>query len=208
MPENRTGHGRTGVDHRSPFVVGVRQFDRQPGEMRETQLRVPAPADLGLDMIRVPEGSELDLDLRLEAVSEGVYASGTVTAQVVGECGRCLEPIDTELVVDLQELYVFDTSTTAETTDEEEVARLHDDTLDLEEPVRTAIVLALPANPVCRPDCAGLCPDCGGRLDDLPAGHAHQQADPRWQALQTLAEPTVGSEDQGRDARPHRQKEN
>lgn len=208
MPENRTGHSKTGVDHRSPFVIGVRQFDRHPGEMREAHLLVPAPADLGLDMISVPAGSELEFDLRLEAVSEGVYASGTVTAQVVGECGRCLEEIDTELVVDIQELYVFETSTTAETTTAEEVARLHEDTLDLEEPVRTAIVLALPANPLCRPDCAGLCPECGDRLDDLPADHDHELVDARWAALQTLAQPSVPSEDQGRDARPQRQKEN
>lgn len=215
MPENSTGQtqNRSGVDHRSPFVVGVRQFDRHPGEMRLLQVDVPAPADLGLDMITVPEGALLDLDLRLEAVSEGVYASGTVTAPLTGECGRCLDAIDTEVVVDVQELYVFPDSTTAETTDEQELARLRDDTIDLEVAIRTAIVLALPPNPLCQPDCAGLCPDCGGRLDDLPVDHAHDQNDPRWDALEALTDVTTGSptaavDQQGRDQRPDRSKEN
>lgn len=215
MPENSKGQtqNRSGVDHRAPFVVGVRQFDRHPGEMRLLQVDVPAPADLGLDMIAVPEGALLDLDLRLEAVGEGVYASGTVTAPLTGECGRCLAAIDTEVVVDLQELYVFPDSTTAETTDEQELARLRDDTIDLEVAIRTAIVLALPANPLCQPDCAGLCADCGGRLDDLPANHGHDESDPRWAALEALTDVTNGSptatvHQQGRDQRPDRSKEN
>ncbi|GAA1682573.1 YceD family protein [Fodinicola feengrottensis] len=183
--------------------------------MRLFQVDVPAPAGLGLDMIAVPEGALLDLDLRLEVVSEGVYASGTVTAPLAGECGRCLEAIDTEVVVDVQELFVFPDSTTAETTDEEELPRLKDDTIDLEEVVRTAIVLALPPNPLCQPDCAGLCPDCGGRWDDLPDDHSHDLADPRWAALQALTSPDAPTgppptavADSTGDQRPDRLKEN
>lgn len=151
--------------------------------MRTVQVTVPAPADLGLELIRVPEGAPLTLDLRLEAVQEGVLASGTLTAPVTGECGRCLDPITDEVVVDLQELYAYAHSATDDTTEEGEVSRLDGDLLDLEPVVRDAVVLGLPLTPVCREDCRGLCATCGARWDDLPPDHTHEQLDPRWAAL-------------------------
>jgi uncharacterized protein len=144
---------------------------------------VPAPDDLGLAMIGVPHGAELELRLRLESVSEGVLVSGTITGPVEGECGRCLRPIGDTLEVEIQELYAYEHSTTDETTDEDEVGRLHGDLIDLEPAFRDAVVLALPTNPVCREDCPGLCPECGVPLDELPAGHGHVQLDSRWAAL-------------------------
>lgn len=145
--------------------------------------RVPAPAGLCRDLVGVPEGAPLDLDLRLESATEGVLVTGTVTATVVGECGRCLEPVADGLVVEVFELFAYPGSATAETTDEDEVDRVIDEMIDLEPVVRDTVVLGLPLTPLCRPDCAGLCPTCGQRLDDLPAGHAHQVLDPRWAAL-------------------------
>ena len=50
------------------------------------------------------------------------------------------------------------------------------------------MVTALPFQPVCRPDCEGLCADCGVRLEDVPAGHAHERLDPRWAALADLVD--------------------
>jgi uncharacterized protein len=151
--------------------------------MREYRRSAPAPADLGLDLIAVPEGAPLVLDARLEAVSEGVLVTGTVTAPLRGECGRCLDPISDELSVDVCELFAYAGSTTDETTEQDEVHRVDGDLLDAEPVVRDAVVLALPFQPLCRPDCGGLCPTCGQRLDDLPAGHAHDMIDPRWAAL-------------------------
>jgi uncharacterized protein len=147
---------------------------------------VPAPADLGLELIGVPEGADLSLDLRLESVSEGVLVSGTVTGPIEGECGRCLRPITDSLVVTIQELYAYEHSTTDETTDEFEVGRMQGDLIDLEPALRDAVVLALPNNPVCRQDCPGLCPECGVHRDELPADHSHQQFDPRWAGLSQL----------------------
>jgi uncharacterized protein len=64
--------------------------------------------------------------------------------------------------------------------------------------VRDAVILGLPWTPLCRPDCAGLCPDCGQRLDDLPADHTHEQLDPRWAALAAFASPAdPGEADRG-----------
>jgi uncharacterized protein len=184
MPENTTPkHRASRADPRSPFVIDVRELGRRPGSMREYRRSVPAPTGLGFDIIGVPEGAPLALDVRLESVTEGVLVTGTASGPLRGECGRCLDPVSDEMVVDFQELFAYPDSTTEETTEQDEVHRLDGDFLDVEPVVRDAVVLGLPWTPLCRPDCAGLCPTCGLRLDDLPAGHAHEQLDPRWAAL-------------------------
>lgn len=187
MPENSTpNHGAPRVDPRSPLVFDVREVGRRAGSMRPYRRSVPAPAGLGSaarDVIAVPEGAPLALDVRLEAVTEGVLVTGTVTAPVRGECGRCLDEIRDELVVDICELFAYPGSTTDETTAQDEVSRIVGDYLDVEPVVRDSVVLALPFQPLCRPDCGGLCATCGQRLDELPAGHTHELLDPRWEAL-------------------------
>jgi len=150
---------------------------------------VPASSDLGLELITVPADSELELDLVLTSVSEGVYVSGHVRGSLTGECGRCLGEISESFDVELAELFAYEDSTTEETTDEDEVGRMQGDLLELEPAVRDAVVLALPATPLCRPDCPGLCPECGVHFDDLPADHSHEEVDARWAALRDLAEP-------------------
>jgi uncharacterized protein len=186
MPENVTP--KKHLDHRSPFVVDTRELGRRPGSLRTLQRDAPAPADLGFDVVGVPEGAPLALDLRLESVTEGVLVTGSVTAPIEGECGRCLDPVHGEVVVDVVELFAYPDSATDETSEQDEVHRLVDDLLDLEPVVRDVVVLGLPMTPLCRPDCAGLCSECGQRLDDLPADHAHEMLDPRWAALTGLVE--------------------
>jgi uncharacterized protein len=131
----------------------------------------------------VPAGAPLELDLQLQSVTEGVLVTGTVTAALVGECGRCLDPVSDDLVVELCELFAYPNSATDETTELDEVHRIDHDLVDVEPVVRDAVVLSLPWTPLCRADCAGLCPTCGQRLDELPAGHTHDLIDPRWAAL-------------------------
>jgi uncharacterized protein len=175
------------LDPRQPLVVDTTKLPRQPGATRALTRVVPAPADLGLELISVPEGSDVELDLTLTSVSEGVYVSGHVRGSLTGECGRCLDEISESFEVPIAELYAYADSTTEETTDEDEVGRMQGDLLDLEPAVRDAVVLTLPTNPVCRPDCPGLCPDCGAHLADLPADHSHEAVDPRWAALRNLS---------------------
>ncbi len=181
MPEKRTFPAR--LDPRKPLVLDTRELGRRPGSMRTVQRTVSSPAGLGVELIGVTEGSELALDLRQESVMEGVLVSGTVTGKVQGQCGRCLDPFTDEVLVDVQELFVYPDSTTDSTADVDEVRRLEHDLLDLEPVLRDAVVLALPLTPLCSPDCGGLCAGCGQRLDDLPAGHDHEAPDPRWAAL-------------------------
>jgi uncharacterized protein len=178
---------QTHLNPRSPLVLDTRELPRRPGSMRALNRVDEAPADLGVEMIGVPEGSDLQLDLELTSVSEGVYVSGSVSGTVVGECGRCLREITDSIDVRIQELYAYPDSTTEETTDEDEVGRMQGDLIDLEPAVRDAVVLMLPISPLCRPDCPGLCPDCGVHFDELPADHSHELADPRWAALRNLS---------------------
>ncbi|WP_153504742.1 YceD family protein [Cumulibacter manganitolerans] len=166
-----------------PLVLDTNDLGRRPGAMQEVRRAAPAPDDLGVDLIKVPPGSPLDLDLRLESVAEGVLVTGTVTARAEGECGRCLDPVAETVQVQLVELFAYPGSVTDETTDEDEIARLVEDRIDLEPVIRNAIVLALPLTPLCDPDCAGLCAGCGERLDDLPKDHTHEMIDPRWAGL-------------------------
>jgi uncharacterized protein len=190
MPEEtrRSAH----LDPRSPYVLDTRELGRRPGSMRRVSRSVPAPAHLGVDVLGVPEGSALELDLRLESVVEGVLVSGTVSGTVTGECVRCLDPVSRHLEVDVQELWTHQgrdagrpapAGEEAEETDE--LPRLDGDLLDLEPVLRDAVVLALPLQPLCRDDCPGLCSECGVRLAEDP-GHRHETLDPRWAALRQL----------------------
>jgi uncharacterized protein len=153
--------------------------------MRELRDRVAAPAELGVAMIGVEEGSEIDLELRLEAVHEGILVSGTATVGVTGECGRCLDPIAYDLDAEIQELFYYEGHESPEQEDEAEEHKVEGDFIDLEPVLRDAVVTALPFQPVCREDCQGLCPECGTRLDEDP-DHHHESVDPRWAALQGL----------------------
>jgi uncharacterized protein len=179
------------LDPRSPFVLDTHELGRRPGSTRTVQKTVGAPEDLGTDVIGVPPGTDIELDLRLEAVMEGVLVTGTAAARLEGECVRCLEPIHDDVEVDLQELFVYDEDdTVSDDSDDEElgVSRMDGDRLDLEPLVRDAVVLSLPFQPLCQDDCPGLCPDCGARLADDP-GHRHDEPiDPRWAALAGLTQ--------------------
>ena len=143
-----------------------------------------APSDLGTELIGIPAGADLELDLRLESVLEGVLVSGQARGPLAGQCVRCLDDLDAQIEVDLQELFVYPER--AEQDDDDELREIEDERIDLEPALRDAVVLALPFQPVCRPDCPGLCPQCGQRLADDPQ-HGHEEQDPRWEALRVLA---------------------
>ena len=201
MPNTRTNAPR------SALVFDMRTLGRQAGSARAQQLTVPAPDDMRLELARVPVGADLKLDLRFEAVTEGVLVTGSATAPVAGECARCLTPLASTVTASFTELYLYqhdkhdrhdkydkhdrrDRHDKHERFDEddeqdEEELYLDGDLLDLEPVLRDAVVLTLPMSPLCREDCLGLCVECGVRLADAGPGHKHEDApDPRWAGLQ------------------------
>ena len=175
------------LDENDPWVFSTRELARRPGTRRTVRRDVPAPTGdeaIGIvGVLTVPDGAEIDLDLSLESVTEGVYVSGTASAQLVGECSRCLDPVVLDLVEPLGELFAYPESATEETTEEDEVPRLVGEQFDLAQTVRDALVTDLPLAPLCSPDCPGLCVGCGEKWVDLAPDHGHETLDPRWAAL-------------------------
>ncbi|MGE2718825.1 YceD family protein [Mycolicibacterium celeriflavum] len=167
----------------SPLVINISRLGRRPGSMMAVSETVPSPSRIGLDLIGIAEGAPMALDLRVESVSEGVLVSGTVSAPTSGDCARCLTSVTGDVEIDLAELFAYPDSATDETTEADEVGRVVDDTVDLEQPIIDAVGMALPFAPLCGPDCAGLCPDCGVALADAEPGHHHERIDPRWAKL-------------------------
>ena len=173
----------TTLDPRGALVFDTRALGRQAGAAREETRTIPAPDSLRVELAGVPTGADVNLSVRLEAVSEGVLATGTATAPVVGECARCLEPLTSSVEASFQELYHYEPGPAE---DDEDDLLLDGDLLDLEPVLRDAVVLALPLSPLCTDDCPGLCAQCGVRLADAQ-GHRHDDAVlPQWEAMRQL----------------------
>jgi uncharacterized protein len=189
MPNTRTNPPRGGL------VFDMRQLGRQAGSDLTQTRTVPAPEDLRLELAGVPVGADTELRVRFEAVTEGVLVTGTATAPVAGECARCLAPLTSTVTASFTELYLYPETRArreAEARDwheepkdsQDEERYLDGDLLDLEPALRDAVVLALPMSPRCRPDCPGLCVECGVPLAEAGPDHRHEEAaDPRWAAL-------------------------
>ena len=178
----------TTVAHTSPggdFVFDMRKLGRQPGSMLEQARTVPAPAGLGAGLAVVPAGADVTLDVRFEAVTEGVLVTGTAISPLSGECARCLDPVASTVEASIMELYRYEPDADEDENDGE-VRFLVGGKLDLEPAFRDAVVLALPLSPLCRADCPGLCAQCGVRLADAGPSLVHEETDSRWDALRGL----------------------
>jgi len=160
----------------TPFTVEVYDLMHRPGEMRERDLDITVPESFGNAMIGIPEGATMHLDVRLEGLHDGILVSADVTTIATGECGRCLDAIELPVEVEIQELFAY-------SVDEAFDYTVVEDHIDLEPSVRDAVVLSLPFQPVCRPDCPGLDPETGERLADFPDREPKVVTDPRWSAL-------------------------
>lgn len=169
-----------------PFVIDISSLGRRPAAMMTVAQTVSSPRRIGLDLIAIEPGADVELNVRLESVSEGVLVSGTVAAPVRGQCSRCLNPVNSQVDLELTELFVYPGSTTEATTEPEDIGRIIDQTIDLEQVIVDAVGMALPFAPLCSPECPGLCLHCGVVLATAEPDHHHDQIDPRWAALTTL----------------------
>lgn len=164
-----------------PFVLPVRDIVNRPGEMREHEFSVTLTERWGEGLVSVAEGEEIALDVRLESVHEGILVTGEADSTFRGECGRCLNPIEEPVEVEFQELFAYP----GEEANDFEV---QDDHVDLETLVRDAVVLSLPFQPVCQPDCPGLDPETGERLTESAGVEKEAPIDSRWSALQQITD--------------------
>lgn len=180
------------------FDFNTHDLPRRAGEMREYSLTIVAPERIGIDVIGVSQGEEITIDFRLEAVTQGVLVTAQVTTQAQGECIRCLDPLELAVRRSFQELYRYEPEKAhtkaqrkaareiQDDLDEDEELMMEGEVIDLEEPVRDAIILGLPINPLCDQECQGLCPGCGIKWSLLESGHAHEEIDARWADLSAL----------------------
>jgi len=171
----------------------VRDIVRHPGEMREVELDPELTQQWGEGLVSLPAGSKLEIDARLESVHEGVLVTADARGTYSGVCGRCLTDIAAPVEVEIQELFAYP----GEEANDFEV---QDDHVDLETAVRDAIVLSLPFQPVCRPDCPGLDPVTGELRADNADAESREPLDPRWAALAGFAEEPA--DDSGSESTP------
>lgn len=160
------------------LLVNTAELGRITGTEKELVGDVE-PADVGLDDDRLEPGAPIRVELHLESVNDGVLVTGTVSARWNGECRRCLEPAGDAAVAAIDERYQY------VVTDPDAFPIEHDQ-LDLVPLVREAVLLELPDAPLCRPDCAGLCPTCGINLNTGTCDCTAPAGDARWRALDAL----------------------
>lgn len=148
--------------------------------MREREIDAVATESFGNAVIGVKEGAVVRLDVRLESLHDGILVSAEVDTVAEGECVRCLIDVALPVRVDIAELFAY-------SFDEAFDYAVVDESIDLEPLVRDAVVLSLPFQPVCRPDCPGLDPETGERLENFPDRKPAEIVDPRWSALAEFA---------------------
>lgn len=170
------------------LTLSLIDLPRHLGSRKDFALSWTAPDDLGTSSMAVKPGEQLDLDVALTSVDNGVLVQVDTDVTLHGECVRCLDPVSHDHHISLAEVF-FEEAPVVEEGDEEteEVWLIGPrDTVDLEPIIRDGIVTRVDELPLCRPDCVGLCPDCGEKWDDLPEDHAHEVIDPRLAGLAAL----------------------
>jgi uncharacterized protein len=119
---------------------------------------------------------------RITRTAQGLLAQVKMHATLHAECARCLTELEQDLDVDFTELYAF----SARSVSESGLILPENGHIDLAPLVREYVLLEIPINPLCRPDCQGLCPDCGEMLTDGPHHHEDNSIDPRLAQLKAL----------------------
>lgn len=157
----------------------------RPGAHRRVERTVSGEGRLeGSPAMVVPAGDPITIDVQLESVVEGIYVGGTASAHLEGECSRCLDPVEQDVVARLDELFTYPAKVPAD-AEEDDIVVLDGDEVDLGPLLHDALVLAADERPLCREDCPGLCTQCGFRMEDDPEHH-HDVIDERWAGLKDL----------------------
>ena len=162
----------------SPLLVNVAELLRRVGSVREIDRQIEADF-VKFDDSRIISGSQVDVALTLEALTDGIVVHGTLGAQWGFECRRCLKALTGRAEVEVQELYQAVIS-------DPDAYPITGEQLDLLEMARENVLLAVPLAPLCRADCPGLCPQCGADLQVDRCSCTRAERDDRWAALDSL----------------------
>ncbi len=161
-----------------PLVFNAAELLRRPGSERRLSLE-PTVAELGIADPRFDPGSTVTISLRLESLTDGIVVDGQLRAPWADSCRRCLAPAAGEVVSEIHERY-------QQVVTDPDAFQIVGDQIDLEPMVRENLLLDAPIAPVCRPECAGLCPTCGIDRNETTCDCLATVSDPRWDALSQL----------------------
>jgi uncharacterized protein len=158
-------------------------------EVTATQLQLPPTTEVELS-------TPIQVQGWLTKVAEQVYFQGTVHGMLAAPCSRCLDIIHSAFTAAMRVVYL-PPSTRLQIEGEEGVDAeeeldlyMHDGTtLDLRPPVHDNVLLAFPVQPLCRPDCAGLCQVCGENRNEVSCTCQETEGDPRFALLKQLQFP-------------------
>ena len=173
-------HGRPAADS---LVLDTRVVARTPGAMSSVHRPAVLPCDIGVELIRIPEGSQVDLDLTLTFVDEGVLVTGTVSGRAGIECARCLAEFSADVSVELTEMYAQEGTAAADGAEKDEVRLLDGDLLDLEPALVDAFGLEFPMSPTCTGYGHPQCLNADTPAPDGVSGSSEGRIDPRWAGL-------------------------
>jgi uncharacterized protein len=154
---------------------------RQPGAERQLHA-VLSPAELELDDPRI--AGDVTVDLHAVSSIDGVVVRGSVATPWHDECRRCLTAVSGVAAAEVDELYQYEAAPGAGVAGD--ANQIEGDHIDLAPVVREYVLLELPDAPLCRPDCAGICPVCGIDRNTATCSCDTEVRDDRWSVLDQL----------------------
>ena len=164
----------------NPLLVNVAELLRRPGNEKHVEAVLTAE-ELALSDPRVAPDADVAVSARLESMADGIVVTARLSVPWHDTCRRCLTDLDEAVDTTVHELYQVLVTT-------EDAFPIIGEQIDLTLMVRESILLELPLAPLCRADCAGICPTCGENRNDNPCSCEAVVSDDRWSALDVLRE--------------------
>ena len=197
----------------SAWAVSVAQVASRPGQSKTVDVVFPAPSGIGDEIVGVDEGADVSVVGSFDSIVDGLILNARISAPVHAECTRCLKPIDEDWPVDVTVFFPYESGQDkangkggkSKKDDEIDIIAGEDEAedtyplldggawADLEALLRDTLVEELPLQPLCKPDCKGLCSQCGIDLNENP-DHQHDMTDIRFAALEGLKAKLEGKE--------------
>jgi uncharacterized protein len=169
-------------------VLNVSDLIDRPGSSRQVDFAVPTPDEFDLPLVEVR--GPVRLSGVVESVVDGLLVRAALVADLALQCARCLEPVEDSARTDVVELFVDPLRVPLDADPPDPGYEIVDGRIDVDALLRDALVPATPFQPLCRPDCAGLCASCGADLNAGPCGCRDVAVDTRWAPLAGLDLPS------------------
>lgn len=188
------------------WTIPVAQIGSRPGQTKEIHQVFPAPQGIGDRIVGIQAGSDVMVDGRFDSIVDGLIFTGTLTAPVIMSCARCDKDISDDMTQQVTAFFPYEDTRSQPANEDVEIIAGEEESEDLyplldngafadiEALIRDTFVMALPLQPLCSPDCKGLCPQCGVDLNEAP-DHHHDVTDIRFAGLAALKAQLEAQED-------------